>query len=126
MTFHHEELTSATPTVNTQLVFYPVDIWEAKKVVHKPVLFRVFDAGGQPLSGLEVDATYSNGDLMDDVKGVTDGEGMAVMELVPGRSSVSLKRRNCAMQVERADVNPGSGVDSFKLGFVCEKKEKGR
>jgi hypothetical protein len=122
VTFRHEELTSANPKVNTQLVFYPPEIYEAKKLVHKPALLRVFDPGGQPIGGIELDATYSNGQVVDDVKAVTGDDGMAAMELLPGRSSVSLKRRGCAEQVERADVAPGAGVDNFKFVFDCAKK----
>jgi hypothetical protein len=122
VTFHHEELTSATPSVNTQLVFYPAEIYEAKKLVHKPALLRVFDAGGQPVGGVELDATFSNGQVIDDVKATADADGMAVMELLPGRSFVSLTRHGCAEQVERADVNPGVGVDNFKFVFACAKK----
>jgi hypothetical protein len=90
--------------------------------VHKPALFRVFDAAGQPLGGIELDATFSNGDVLDDVKGTTGDDGMAVMELLPGRSSISLKRHGCADQVERADVTPGVGVENFKFVFDCAKK----
>ena len=122
MTFRHEELTSATPSVNTQLVFYPPEIYEAKKLVHKPALLRVFDPGGQPLGGIELDATYSNGQVIDDVKATTGDDGTAAMELLPGRSSLSLNRRGCVQQVERADVTPGVGVDNFKFVFDCEKK----
>jgi hypothetical protein len=122
MTFRHEELSSATPSVNTQLVFYPAEIYEAKKLVHKPALLRVFDPAGKPLGGIVVDATYSNGQVLDDVKATTSEDGTAVMELVPGRSSVSLNRHGCAEQVERADVAPGVGVDSFKFVFDCVKK----
>ncbi len=122
VTFHHEELTSASSAANTQLVFYPPEIYEAKKLVHKPVLLRVFDAGGQPAGGIELDATFSNGDVIDDVKAVTGDDGTVAVELLPGRSSVSLKRRGCVEQVERADVAPGGGVDSFKFVFDCVKK----
>jgi hypothetical protein len=121
-TFRHEELTSATPSVNTQLVFYPQEIYEAKKLVHKPALLRVFDAAGKPLGGIELDAIYSNGQVIDDVKATTGDDGMAAMELLPGRSSVSLKRRGCAEQVERADVTAGIGVENFKFVFDCVKK----
>jgi hypothetical protein len=120
--FRHEELSSATPSVNTQLVFYPAEVYEAKKLVHKPTLFRVFDSGGQPVGGIELDATYSNGQVIDDVKATTGGDGTAVMELLPGRSSVSLNRHGCAEQVERADVAPGVGVDNFKIVLDCVKK----
>ncbi len=122
VTFHHEELTSAAPSSTTQLVFYPPEIYEAKKLVHKPILVRVFDHGGQPLGGIQLDATFSNGDVIDDVKATTSDDGTAAMELLPGRSSVSLKQHGCADQVERADVAPGGGVDNFKFVFDCTKK----
>jgi hypothetical protein len=122
VTYRHEELTRSTPSVNTQLVFYPQEIYDAKKLVHKPVLFRVFDARGQPLGRIELDAVYSNGEVLDDLKATTDSDGTAPMELLPGRQSVSLKQRGCAEQVERADVNPGAGVDNFKIVFDCAKK----
>lgn len=122
MTFRHEELTRAVPTANTQLVFYSPEIYEAKKLVHKPALFRVFDPAGEPLGGVELDATYSNGQVIDDVKATSGDDGTAAMELLPGRSSVSLKRRGCAEQVERADVTAGVGVENFKLVFDCVKK----
>jgi hypothetical protein len=122
MTFRHEELTRAAPTANTQLVFYSPEIYDAKKLVHKPALLRVFDPGGQPLGGIEMDATYSNGQVIDDVKATSGDDGTALMELLPGRSSVSLKRRGCAEQVERADVTAGVGVEDFKFVFDCVKK----
>jgi len=122
VTFRHEELTSATPNVNTQLVFYPAEIYEAKKLVHKPALLRVFDSSGQPLGRIELDATFSNGQVVDDVKATSGDDGTAVMELLPGRSSVSLNRHGCAEQVERADVSPGVGVENFKFIFDCVKK----
>ncbi len=122
VTFRHEELTTAAPAANTQLVFYPPEIYEAKKLVHKPALLRVFDPGGKSAGGIELDATFSNGDVLDDVKAVTGDDGMVAMELLPGRSSISLKRRGCVEVVERADVGPGGGVDNFKFVFNCVKK----
>jgi hypothetical protein len=122
VTFRHEELTSATPSVNTQLVSYPAEIYEAKKLVHKPALLRVFDSGGKPVGGIELDAIFSNGQVIDDVKATSGDDGMAVMELLPGRSSFSLNRHGCVEQVERADVAPGVGVENFKFVFDCAKK----
>jgi hypothetical protein len=122
VTFRHEELSSATPSVNTQLVFYPAEIYDAKKLVHKPVLIRVFDPGGQPVSGIELEGIYSNGQVLDDVKATTGDDGTAAMELLPGRSSFSMNRRGCAQQVERADVTTGVGVENSKFVFDCVKK----
>ena len=122
VTFRHEELSSAAPSVNTQLVLYPPEIYEAKKLVHKPALLRVFDSRGQPVGGVELDAIFSNGDILDDVKASSGDDGMAVMELLPGRSTFSLKRHGCSDQVERAEVTPGVGVENFKFVFDCVKK----
>jgi hypothetical protein len=122
VTFHHVQLSSAAPSADAQLVFYPAEIYEPKKLVHKPVLFRVFDPRAQPLGGIEFDATFSNGDVLDGVKATSSDDGTAVMELLPGRSSVSMKRHGCQEQVERVDVSPGVGVDSSKFVFDCVKK----
>jgi len=121
-TFHHEVLTSAAPSANSQLVFFPAEIYEAKKLVHKPVLLRIFDAGGQSEGGIEIDAIFSNGDILDEVKVTSGDDGMVAVGLLPGRSTVSLNRHGCAEQVERIDVAPGEGVDSFKFVFDCVKK----
>lgn len=122
VTFRHEELGSTANTASAQLVFYSPEIYEAKKLVHKPCLLRVFDPGGKPLGGVEIDATYSNGQVVDDVKVTSSDDGTATLELLPGRSSVSLKQRGCAEQVDRADVTPGAGVENFKFVFDCAKK----
>ena len=61
MIFHHEELTSAAPSVNSQLVFFPPEIYEAKKLVHKPVLLRVFDADHNPSAGLKSMPSFPTG-----------------------------------------------------------------
>ena len=120
--FHHVELTSAAPRVSTDLVLYPPETYEAQKVLHKPVLFKVVGASGQAAEKVSLDATWSNGPVLDDVKAATGEDGVAVMELIPGRNFVTLKGRGCRDQQERADVVPGKGVDGFKLGFECERK----
>jgi len=104
------------------LVFYPPEITEAKQIIHKPVLFRTFDSRGRSVGGLMIDAVFSNGDVLDDVKATSGDDGFALLELIPGRISVSLKQHGCAEQVERADVTAGPGVDSFKFVFDCTKK----
>jgi hypothetical protein len=122
MIYRHVELTGAAPTVNTQLVFYPQEIYEAKKLVHKPALLRVFDPAGNPEGGIALEATYSNGQVIDDVKATSGDDGTAVMELLPGRSSMALDRHGCAQQIDRADVSAGVGVEDFKFVFTCAKK----
>jgi hypothetical protein len=120
--FRHVELTSETPRGDTQLVLYPPEIHEPQKLLHKPVLFRIIDASGQAVDKVTLDATWSNGTVVDDVKTSTDDDGMAVMELLPGRNFVTLKRHGCHEQQERADVAPGEGVDGFKVVSDCPKE----
>ena len=122
VTFHHQELASSAPTASIQLAFFASETDDPKKFVHKPVLIRVFGADQKPVGGIELDAIFSNGDLVEDLKAVTTDDGTAAMELLPGRSSFSLKRRGCAEQSERGDVAPGVGVDNFKFTFDCVKK----
>jgi hypothetical protein len=122
VTFHHQELASSLPSASVQLAFFPEETDNPKKYVRKPVLIRVFDAGRQPLGGVELDAIFTNGQVIDDVKAVTSDDGTAAMELLPGRNSFSLKQRGCQEQAERADVAPGVGVDGFRYVFDCVKK----
>lgn len=121
-TFHHVEVTPATPKVGDQLVLYPPEIYQAAKLRHKPVLFKVVDPAGNPVAKVILDATWSDGPVLDDVKATTESDGLAVMELLPGRNFVTLKQHGCRDQEERADVAPGEGADSFKLSLECAKK----
>ncbi len=122
VTYRHQELTQSAPSGDVQLVFYPQEINNQKQMEHKPVLFRVVDPQGNSDGMVDVDATYSNGEIIDDVKGTTDHDGTVMLELLPGRNSVSLKKHGCAEQVERADVDSGLGTDGFKFVFDCAKK----
>ncbi len=122
VTFRHEELSSAASSVTDQLVFYPQEVYEAKKLVHKPVLLRVFDAGHTPQGGIGIDAIYSNGEVIDDVKATTDGDGTAAMELLPGRNTITLSKHGCQDQTERLDLAPGTGADGSRFVFSCERK----
>lgn len=122
VTFRHEELSSAAPSADAQLVLYPQETEDAKKFVHKPVLIRVFGSKDQPVGGVELEGVFSNGDLVDNVRATTGDDGTATMGLLPGRSSFSMNLHGCAQQVERADVAPGVGADNFKFVFDCMKK----
>jgi hypothetical protein len=122
VTFHHQELASSLTSASVQLAFFPVDSDNPKKYVRKPVLIRVFDLHRQPLGGVELDAVYTNGQVIDDVKAVTSDDGTVAMELIPGRNSFSLKMHGCTEQGDRADVAPGAGVDAFRLIYECVKK----
>jgi hypothetical protein len=143
VTYHHQELAASLPSASVQLDFFPgpgenpaalhdprlgpimapISVGpNPKSLVHKPVLIRVFDSSHKPLGGVELDAVFSSENVIDDVKAVTSDDGTAVMELLPGRNSFSLKQRGCQEEADRADVSPGSGVDGFRYIFDCVKK----
>jgi len=116
----HVELTSATPGGDVQLVMVPPEIYEPKQMLHKPVLVRVTDSAGRPQRKVTLDATWSSGTVMDDVKAETFEDGAATLELLPGRSYVTLKRKHCGQHDDRIDVSEGGGIDDFKLVLDCK------
>ena len=119
--FRHVELTAAEPAGAVQLVFLRQEIYEANRLLHKPVLFRVFNGDGQPLRDVSLDVAWSSGTVLDKVKGKVAEDGTAALELIPGRNYITLRRRGCPKQDERVDVAPGGGIDGFKFVFTCAK-----
>ena len=120
--FRHVDLTSSGPSVTQNLVIIPEEIYEPKKMLHKPVLFRVTDNAGAPLDRVSIETTWANGSLVDNVKGETGQNGTVALALIPGRSFVTLKRHGCPKQDERADLAPGGGIGAFQFAFGCAKK----
>ena len=120
--FRHVEITSAEPQGALQLMFLAEDIYEPQKLLHKPVLFRVTDSAGRPLGRVSLEVTWSNGPIVDNVKGETGDDGATVLDLIPGRNFLTLKGRGCPKQEERADVAAGGGIDGFKFILECEKR----
>jgi hypothetical protein len=120
--FRHVQLTPSEPAVTQELVIISEEIYEPRKMYHKPVLFRVLDSAGRPLDRVGLEATWANGPVVDNVKGETGSDGAAALELIPGRNFVTLKRHGCPKQDERADVAIGWGIDGFEYTFECAKK----
>ncbi len=120
--FRHVELTPDQPSPAIELTILNPEIYEPKKIQHKPVIFRVTDAAGRPAEQVELEATWSNGPIMDKVKGESGVDGAVALEVIPGRNFVTLKRRGCEKEEYRADVAEGDGIDGFKLELRCLKK----
>jgi hypothetical protein len=120
--FRHVDLTASQPSATQDLVIIPQEIYEPRKMLHKPVLFRVTDNAGTPMDRVSVQVTWANGDLVDNVKGETGGDGTVALELIPGRNFLTLKHHGCPNQDERADVPPGGGIAAFEYTFDCAKK----
>jgi hypothetical protein len=120
--FRHVELKPPGLSATQELVIIPQEIYEPKKMVHKPVLFRVIDSAGGPMDRVGLVVVFSNGDLVDNVKGETGSDGVGVLDLIPGRNFVTLKHHGCPKQDERADVSAGGGIEGFKYTLQCAKK----
>jgi len=120
--FRHVDLTTSQPSATQDLVIMAQEIYEPKKMLHKPVLFRVTRNAGEPMDRVVLEVTWANGDLVDNVKGETGGDGTVTLELIPGRNFLTLKHHGCPKQDERADVAPGGGIAAFEFTFDCTKK----
>jgi len=119
--FRHVEVTEAAPAGALQLVLLPPEIYEPQKLLHKPVVFRITDSAGHPLDKARLEITWSNGPVVDNVKGETGEDGTVALELIPGRNFVTLRRRGCPKQEHRVDVAAGDGIDGFNLALECAK-----
>ena len=98
--FRHVQLTPSEASATQELVMIPPEIYEPQKILHKPVLFRISDSAGRPLDRVGLEATWSNGPVVENVKGETGGDGAVALEVIPGRNFVTLKRRGCPKQDE--------------------------
>jgi hypothetical protein len=120
--FRHVDLTVSQPSATQDLIIIPQEIYEPQKMLHKPVLFRVISSAGEPMDRVALEVTWANGDLVDNVKGETGGDGTVAVALIPGRNFLTLKHHGCPKQDERADVAPGGGIAAFEFTFDCTKK----
>ncbi len=120
--FRHVQLTPSEASASQEMVMIPPEIYEPQKVLHKPVLFCITDSAGRPLERVGLETTWSNGSVVDNVKGETGSDGAVALELISGRNFVTLKRRGCPKQEERADVAAGEGIDGFMYTLECAKK----
>lgn len=118
----HATLSSTDKAASVELVMVPVQLIRPGQILHKPVLFRVFDPQDNALSGVSLDDTWSTGSVSDRVKGQTRDDGSAVLDLIPGRNFVTLSRKGCPKQDERVEVAPGVGIDGFRFVFECAKR----
>jgi hypothetical protein len=120
--FRHVELTPSEAAATQEMVLIPEEIYAPQKMLHKPVLFRITDNAGRPAEHVGLEITWSNGPVLENVKGETGSDGAVALEVIPGRNFVTLKRRGCPKQEERADVAGGEGIDGFEYTLECAKK----
>jgi hypothetical protein len=120
--FRHFELTEGAPAGSIEFIMYPPEIYESEKMLHKPVLLRVTDPKAAPLGKVRCEIVWSNGPVIENVKGETADDGLVNFELLPGPNFVTLRSRGCPTQEHRLVVSPGDGIEGFTLQLECEKQ----
>jgi Carboxypeptidase regulatory-like domain len=120
--FRHVDLDAESPRATARLMMIPAEIYEADRVLHKPVLFRVVDGSGQALAGVALDIVQSTGNVMEKAKTETNAEGYAAIDLMSGQNFVTLRKHGCHPEERRADVAAGGGIDGFKFEYDCSRK----
>lgn len=120
--YRHVDLGAASPQAIPSLMMIPRDHNKPEQLLHKPVIFRVTDDAGHPLPEVKLKIVWSAGTVMQDFKTVTNQQGYAVVELLPGQNFVTLRQHGCRSEDRRADVAPGGGVDAFAFNYNCSRK----
>jgi hypothetical protein len=119
--FRHVEL-AAAPESTLDMVYIAPNVLKGTQMLHKPVLFRVFDEAGRPFGKVALEVSFMNGTVMEDKKLNVADDGTVATELIPGLNYVSVKRHGCASQLLRIEVTAGDGIDAFKLVADCPSR----
>ena len=117
--FRHIEVTPEAPQGRMDFLILPREIYEARELLHKPVLFRVVDGEERPLDHVRLELVWTNGRILETVKEDAADDGTAALQLLPGRHYVTLRRHGCRKQDQRIDVAEGGGFDGFLLHYDC-------
>jgi hypothetical protein len=115
-------LTPEAPHATLDLLMLPPDSNQAKGLLHKPLLLLVTDGQENALAGVTYEVVWSTGKVAESIRGTTEADGRAALELIPGRSFVTLKRKGCRRTEHRIDLEAGPGVDAVKLAIDCPAK----
>ncbi|HUU12155.1 MAG TPA: carboxypeptidase-like regulatory domain-containing protein [Terriglobia bacterium] len=117
--FRHIGLDEQEPEGAMDFLILPREIYEARELLHKPVLFRITDREGRPLDKVRLEIVWSSGRVLESIKEDVADDGTAALQLLPGRNYVTLKRSGCRKQEQRVDVAEGDGIDGFILHYDC-------
>ena len=120
--FRHVELTQSAPAGSIDFTIYPPETYAPDKILHKPVILRVTDRKGVPMGKVRCEIVWTNGPVIENVKGETADDGLINLELIPGPNFLTLRQRGCPTQDQRLVVPQEGGIEGFKLQLECEKK----
>lgn len=117
--FRHLVLTADEPTASVDFLILPREVYDARKLLHKPVLLLVTDRAGTPLDKVRMEIVWTSGTVLEKIKERVADDGLVALQLIPGRSYITLRRRGCPKEERRVDLPAGQGIDGFKLTYDC-------
>jgi hypothetical protein len=120
--FRHIDLAPEGPSGAIDFLLLPREIYQARELLHKPVLIRVRDKGGHPLDKVRMEIIWSSGTVLETIKEDVSDDGTVALQLIPGRHYITLKRGGCPEEEHRFEVAPGNGIDGFIFNYNCEQK----
>ncbi|MGH9375721.1 MAG: hypothetical protein ACRD1J_06095, partial [Terriglobia bacterium] len=91
-----------------------------KKMLHKPVFFRITDSAGNPVPDAELEILWDDGTVLSNVKAKANDEGLAAVNLIPGNNYVTTSKHGCEKKDSVANVPDGDGVTVFPLTIDCK------
>jgi hypothetical protein len=119
--FEHADLSESQPQASLKMIMLSPEEYEAKELRHKPVLFRITDNAGAPVADATLAILWSSGTIMENLRVMTDANGFAVANLLPGSNYVTIRKRHCPKLDQMADVAAGRGIDGFAMTLDCGK-----
>ncbi len=117
--FRHVDLTPEDPDGTMDFLLLPREVYDAEKLLHKPVLFRITDKEGRPLSKVRMKIIWSSGTVLETLNQDAADDGTIALQLLPRRHYLTLKRPGCRKEEQRIDVAEGDGIDGFTLHYDC-------
>ncbi len=120
--FEHAVLTNSQPEARLRLIMLHGRVYEGRKMLHKPVFFRITDNAGNPLGGAELSILWDNGTVLSNVKVKNNEDGLAEADVIPGTNYVTVKRHGCRKKNTVANVSHRSGIDAFIIALTCKEK----
>ncbi|MGH9359755.1 MAG: carboxypeptidase regulatory-like domain-containing protein, partial [Terriglobia bacterium] len=118
--FEHADVTASQPEARLHLVMLHEDVYEGKKMLHKPVFFRITDSAGNPVPDAELEILWDDGTVLSNVKAKANDEGLAAVNLIPGNNYVTTSKHGCEKKDSVANVPDGDGVTVFPLTIDCK------
>jgi|SRR5579875_671197 len=118
--FEHAEITDAHPEARLHLVMLHEHVYQGRRILHKPVFFRITDIAGNPEPNAQLEILWDDGTVLSNVKVKANNEGLAEVDLIPGTNYVTIRKHGCQKKDGVAKVSRGGGIDVFAMRIRCK------